>query len=167
MDMETPAALFMKKIKRMDSLSISLQSILTIIKKQVNDCIEYKTQHPEDTSIIIPKMDESNDVYDVYLSSSMTTTYNKPDNALLSEDLMNDKDYEMDDSSVFYVFEEDEHAHDDDEDSQNRSETWEYGSDHWDDDYVDDYYDGCSNDSFNDEGFSSDGYYGSNSDSYF
>lgn len=150
----------MKKIKRMDSLSMSLQSVLNIMKQQVNDCIIYKTQHPDDSSIIIPEMNESNDVYDVYLSSSMTTTYDKPDNALLSEDLMNDKDYEMDDSAVFYVFEEDEHAHDDDEDSQNRSETWEYGSDHWDEDYVGD---DSSSDTYGDRDsspcFSDDDYY--------
>lgn len=145
----TPAALFMQNLRSNPMLTPTLEKILVIIRKQVEERIKHKTLHPEDTSIIVHDTDAIKDTYDVYMATTEDRVFYKPENGLLSEDLLTNQDYELEDySHTLYYFEEDEHE--DDEDSQNRSVDWEYGGD--DDGY---FYNSDNDTEFDD----SDGYY--------
>lgn len=120
----------MKKLRKYEKLTPVLENILNIIRSQVKTCLEYVKNHPNCQDIQIHSVETSQDCYDVYMASAEDITYNKPVDGLLSEDLLNNADYEMDDNAQqIYVYEdeEDDDEDDDDEDSQNRSETWEYG----------------------------------------
>lgn len=120
----------MKKLRKYEKLTPLLENILNIIRSQVKTCLEYVKNHPNCQDIQIHSVESSKDCYDVYMASAEDITYNKPVDGLLSEDLLNNADYEMDDNAQqIYVYEDEEEDddEDDDEDSQNRSETWEYG----------------------------------------
>lgn len=127
----------MDQLRTCNLLEPLLENILSAIRNQVDERIQYKRVHPDDPSVQVKELGCEKETYDVYMAVTETMVYHKPDNGLLSDDLLNNADYEMDDNAhQFFVFEEEEEdSEEDDEDSQNRSETWEYGSDFEENDY--------------------------------
>lgn len=122
----------MERLRTQSMLDPILDNLLSTIRKQVDECIRHKENHPEDDRVLVKPLNQASETYDVYMATTENMVYSKPDNGLLSDDLLKNADYEMDDTAhQFYMFDEYEGSEeeDDDEDSQNRSETWEYGSD--------------------------------------
>ena len=109
----------MKKLRKYEKLTPVLENILNIIRSQVKTCLEYVKNHPNCQDIQIHSVETSQDCYDVYMASAEDITYNKPVDGLLSEDLLNNADYEMDDNAQqIYVYEDEEEDDEDDDDEE-------------------------------------------------